>query len=232
MTRPANTGEPVTKDFDKTVFGRKRTAPEIAQVEAYWEALRGGRLVPDRSEVDPRGVDSALRNAFILERIAPGLARLRIAGQNLNALMGMEVRGMPFSAMIEPESRSDFAERLEAVFSEPAILRMDLESASGFGRGLLRAELIVLPLKSDFGDISRAIGCLVAHGPIGRAPRRFNLTSHRIKGLIGYGTGLAPVPDTREHAFGEAPAAPYASSKPVPDAPREGGHLRLIVDNG
>ena len=47
----------------------------IAEVEAYWEALRGVRMMPLRSEIDPRGIERALDHTFILERIAPGLAR-------------------------------------------------------------------------------------------------------------------------------------------------------------
>ncbi len=40
--------------------------PAIAQVDAYWEALRNGRLMPERAEVDPRGLECALEYAFIL----------------------------------------------------------------------------------------------------------------------------------------------------------------------
>jgi len=34
--------------------------PAVNQVDAYWEGLRDGRLMPERAEVDPRGLDSAL----------------------------------------------------------------------------------------------------------------------------------------------------------------------------
>mgnify|MGYP002713073288 CR=1 FL=1 len=44
----------------------------IGRVEAYWEGLRDGRLMPTRAEVDPRGITDALEQAFILEKIAPG----------------------------------------------------------------------------------------------------------------------------------------------------------------
>ena len=68
-------------------------APRPAQraldlVEAYWTALRGARLVPSRSEVDPRGIEAALDRAFVAERIAPGVARLRLAGAHLADLNG------------------------------------------------------------------------------------------------------------------------------------------------
>ena len=34
--------------------------------------------------------------------------------------------------------------------------------------------MLLLPLKSDLGDTSRALGCLVSDGKIGRTPRRFD----------------------------------------------------------
>lgn len=74
----------------------------MAQIEAYWEALRGSRLMPKRSEIDPRGIETALEYTFVLERIAIGMARLRIEGSHLNNLMGMEVRGMPLTSFITP----------------------------------------------------------------------------------------------------------------------------------
>ncbi|MDE1130590.1 MAG: PAS domain-containing protein, partial [Ascidiaceihabitans sp.] len=77
----------------------------LSQVESYWEALRGSRLVPKRSEIDPRGIEYALEYTFVLERIAIGMARFRIAGSHLCNIMGMEVRGMPLSSFITPSGR-------------------------------------------------------------------------------------------------------------------------------
>lgn len=61
--------------------------PAIAQTEAYWEALRGTRLMPDRADVNPRGIENLLEYAFIGERIAPGLVRLRLAGMHMSDLI-------------------------------------------------------------------------------------------------------------------------------------------------
>ena len=76
-----------------SMFGYKCETqfPAINEVEAYWEGLRMGRTVPMRSEIDPRGIERALEFTFILERIAPGLARFRLSGMHLNDLLGMEV---------------------------------------------------------------------------------------------------------------------------------------------
>src|SRR6056297_1889540 len=159
--------------------------PALAQVEGYWDALRQGRPVPFRSEVDPRGIDRALEYAFILERIAPGMARFRLAGMHLNDLMGMEVRGMPLTSFFEPESRRTVSDALEGVFEQPAVARLDLGGEAGFGRSPLEGRLLLLPLKSDFGEITRVLGCLGTHGPIGRTPRRFHVTAAQVEGLAG-----------------------------------------------
>lgn len=158
--------------------------PALSLVEAYWEGLREGRLVPRRAEVDPRGIDQALEYAFILERIAPGMARFRLAGMHLNDLMGMEVRGMPLTSFFVPDARSLISETLEHVFEEPATARLSLAGESGLGKPDLEAELLLLPLKSDLGDISRVLGCLVARGDIGRTPRRFSITETRRNPLL------------------------------------------------
>ena len=159
--------------------------PALKTVEAYWEGLRNGRPVPARSEVDPRGMQSALEFAFILERIAPGVARFRLAGMHLTDLMGMEVRGMPLTAMFVPESRAKLSEALEAVFETPQITVITLKAERGIGRGAMDAQLLLCPLKSDLGDVNRVLGCLQSKGEIGRQPRRFEVVDIQSRPLLG-----------------------------------------------
>ncbi len=83
-------------------FDSGRSVSPIRQAEAYWTALLTGRGVPMRSQIDPRGLENILEYTFILERIAPGLARYRLAGSHLNNLAGMEVRGMPLTTFLNP----------------------------------------------------------------------------------------------------------------------------------
>ena len=187
----------------------------MAEVRAYWEALRDGRDVPMRSDIDPRGIENALEYAFILERIAPGMARFRLAGMHLNELMGMEVRGMPLTAMFAPVGRKRIAEAMEACFTGVSVVEMVLQAETGVGKPPMTAKLLILPLKSDLGDVNRAIGCLIAEGPIGRTPRRFEAVSVSVvpvvagasvqrslpqpvspvmKGFAESGKGFAPAP--------------------------------------
>lgn len=171
----------------------------LREVEAYWELLRGSRIVPDRSQIDPRGFPGALPYSFLLERIAPGLARIRLTGRHLSDLMGIDLQGLPLTSLFQPEARPGIIEITSAVFEEPAVARLRLASGGGVGRQPIEAHLILLPLRDDLGDVTRAIGCLVAEGPIGRTPRRFTLTDTQCQTLIGYGRHPAS-------GFGQSPA--------------------------
>ncbi len=223
----------LVSDGDKVArFSEVRNAmrfPAIGQVTAYWEALRAGRAVPLRSEVDPRGIELALESAFILERVAPQVARFRLAGTALSDLMGMEVRGMPITAFFTTAAREDAGRRIEAVFQGPETAEFTLHAEAAPGKPALDARLVLLPLRSDLGDITRALGCLVADGPIGRAPRRFDLSEARMtKVEPGQPVRTTRTEIERVRGFAEprgdfvpmrAPAAPPAL---------RGMHLRLV----
>lgn len=227
---------------------RMRVAP-LAQIEGYWNALRGSRLLPLRSEIDPRGLKGALEYCFVLERVAPGIARLRVAGSHLGDLMGMEVRGMPISSFLTADARQEFAEMLEEVFETPATATITLSAETGLGRPPLKARMILLPVRSDLGDTSRVLGGFVTEGDIGRAPRRFSIDMIRLSPIVARDTtakdGPArPAPDAfrsfdRDHgadialprpaveARNEAPAMAEDSARfeqPIPGVP----YLRVV----
>ncbi|MGR3435580.1 MAG: PAS domain-containing protein [Shimia sp.] len=191
----------------------------IAEVEAYWQALRGSRMVPLRSEIDPRGIEQTLDYAFIVERVTAGVARFRLAGGQLNELMGMDVRGMPLTALFATESRETMIAAIQGVFDGPEALECSLESPGGAGRPALSAQMILLPLESDLGDISRAIGVVSSRGEMGRAPRRFTLGGTLHRRPLGYGNVPLPIDGPRpvENAFGDMPITP--PTQPRPKAP-------------
>lgn len=208
--------------------------PALGDVRAYWEALRDGRAAPYRSEVDPRGIERSLEHAFVLERIAPRVARFRLAGMHLNDLMGMEVRSMPFSALFTPRAREELGALLDSVFSGPRTAEISLAGETGLGRPAIAGAIVLLPLRSDLGDVSRILGCLVSEGAIGRAPRRFDIRDARTApiGVTAPDRGPAqraiPAPAPRAAGFAEA-ALPFAPARPQSAGRR--GHLRIVAEN-
>ena len=217
-------------------FDLIRPSQILMEMRAYWESLRKGRAIPDRADVEPRGIRSGLDYAFILERIAPGAARFRLAGRHLIDLMGMEVRGMPLCSLINPTFRGRLSDVLESVFKAPQIAEMRLSAEGGYARPALNARMLIMPLKSDLGDISRALGCFVSEGEIGRGPRRFDLLSDEISPVIPGALILEPSPSAA--GFTE-PAAPWkpAAMPPRPrvveaESPEERrARFKIITDN-
>lgn len=188
----------------------------IQQVRAYWQALRAGDGLPRREQIDPRGMAQALECVFLLERIAPGLARFRLAGTHLQDLMGMDVRGMPLTALFDPQSRARLTNALEPVFAGPAGLDLWLEAERGIGRPALEARMLLLPLVGSNGEPGMALGCLATFGDLGRSPRRFAI-SRALAEPMGV---LAP----------EQPAAApdAAATARAPLATGAASHLRLV----
>jgi hypothetical protein len=193
--------------------------PLIAELRAYWEALRGSEILPRRDQVDPRGIAGALEHSFLIERIAPGIARFWITGMLYNDLMGMDVRGMPMSCLFLGDSRDRLQLGLERMFRTPSILTLGLQAERALGRPQLLGKMQILPMLGRDDECTLAIGCLELSGDIGRAPRRFtiaNLQNSEITAPLGHTGVVAP-----------APAAEIATPRP-PRAQPGVPHLRLV----
>ncbi len=196
----------------------------LSQVEAYWEALRSGRDIPRRAEIDPRGIESALEFAFILERITPGVARMRIAGNHLHLLMGMEARGMPLTSFFRADDRQRIGDVLEEVFQTPATAELSMTGGQG---AALEARMILLPLKSDLGDVSRILGCLMSKGEIGLAPHRLTLRTATVRALDCAPRPVTPqlCAETGQRSGFQEPATPFDAAGKNRTRP---SYLRLI----
>ncbi|MFV0515497.1 MAG: PAS domain-containing protein [Jhaorihella sp.] len=184
-------------------FRNGRSLSPIRQAEAYWTALRSNADVPSRAQIDPRGLGNVLHHAFMLERIAPGHARFRLAGQHLIELAGMEVRGMPLTAFFVPAARSRIASVLDAVFGRPSVAELTLDIVPD--RAVGEARMLLLPLRCDRGEISRALGVLVAERAAGALPPcRFDLSATAMRPVGGASPGR-PEPAIPGFAESQAP---------------------------
>lgn len=211
-------------------------AAVLAQVRGYWHALRSQRrgALPHRSDIDPRGIANALTCAFLAERIAPGMARFRLAGTHLADLMGMDVRGMPVASLFDLDARPRLAEVLQQVLAMPGIGDLWLESPRGLGRGPLLGRMVFLPVEGD-GEAPLVFGCLVTDGAIGRAPRRLTITRAVVEALDSAPARQVSrpyLPDLAESPAAYTPNRPHelfsAPMTPPPRAKPGRAHLRLV----
>lgn len=158
------------------------------ELEAYWAALPRIGLLPRRSDVDPRCIERILPDAVILERVAPGVARFRIASQHLCDIAGGEVRGMPITALFSAAHRQQMTNALVDMFDRPATLHANLK---GTGPGLtrpLRGAMVLMPLCLDNGEVTRAMGAIVTDTTAASAPQRMALSDLQIRS-IGFDMG-------------------------------------------
>ncbi len=205
--------------------GRELNLSPLRQIEAYWAALCPDGGVPLRSAIDPRGLKNVLQFSFVLERVAPGVARFRIAGQHLVGLAGMEVRGMPVTALMTRPARPRMGAVLEHLFDTPAVAELTLSGERATFSRRLGACMLLLPLKSDTGQISRVLGALVSDGDAGAKPGRFNLDDATFRPVSG-GLTLSDPPTDREYAPNPEPAYQFAE-EPRPFR-RAAPHLRVV----
>jgi len=188
---------------------------QVQEVRAYWEAMRQGGRLPRRDDINPRGMASALEQVFLVEQVAPNHGRLRLAGMAISDLLGMDVRGMPITALLEPVARARLSDALGGLFRGEHILDLWLEAERGIGRPPLMARMLLLPMIGSHGEPDLALGCFCTKGEIGRAPRRFGIS--RIL--------REPLPASATEGFSPAFAEP-----PRPLCPPKGRpNLRLVV---
>jgi len=216
-----------TADFEKCL-----------ELHSYWNALRGLRQMPARSEFDPREIETALANTFVAEKVAPSVARIRVAGSLLNDVLGMDVRGMPISALFDPASRDALGEATRDLFSSPAMAVFELTARRGFNLHPMKARLLLLPMSDADGQVSRLVGCLDIAGGLGNTPRRFKIASMRRTDIKGeppqptrMDTELKKPEAVTSYAFAETPA-PFQHLDAAVKEPVVLLHkLRLVVDN-
>ena len=215
-------------------IGRRMNDPILDSLKQYWEKLRAGRLAPYRSEIDPRQFEHALENMFILEILADHSVRVRLAGMRLCELMGMEVRGMSPQAFMMPEDRQRFEGIVHSVAERPAVVECTLETVDYSGKSGT-AYLLLMPLRNDFGEITRILGCISDTGDRFEAPVRFRVTRVSTDDIVFSGE-QAPMPGFAEMREGykaseSRPAFSTIEGGATREEKREkpsGAHLRLV----
>jgi hypothetical protein len=192
----------------------------LQDLEEHWRELRtGSEHLPRREDLDTARIAGTLPHAFILERAAPGVARLRIAGRSVAALLGSEPKGLPLSVLFTPGARSGLQHWLERCFAGPALVDLFVEASQGALRQPLRGRLLLMPMLDTEGKVTRALGGLLMDGVPRRSGLRFELSDAvpRVEtlGSVARRVAFAESAETFVPGFREA----------------ERPYLRLVVSN-
>lgn len=208
----ANGGERLVRMRPAAVPSRRFSV--LAAAEAYWRGLAPPGCIPHRRAVAPRDFGPSLCHIYMATIVASGVARLRFAGRDVAGIFGMEVRGMPISALFDPGSRVRVHDAIDRAVRGPAIVELPLEMRQGALRRPRSGRMSLLPLCDETGVVTRLMGAMVFDGQDrggGRVQVSVPTTrSFRVERLVS--------PNT-------PPAAPDRGSR-RPDVA-----LRLVVDN-
>ncbi|MCW8842095.1 MAG: PAS domain-containing protein [Rhodobacteraceae bacterium] len=170
-----------------TAESLQRAYSPLKRIEAYWQSLRDvtpqGDGLPMRAEMDPRGIGTDLGHAFILERIAPGVFKIRVAGCLLTEMMGGQAHGLPFSRAFGRDAHDALAKVLQETCDRPAIARVSLAASRiGLQAGCV-GEMRLFPLRPDAHGTARLLGALAFAGRISPPPQPMALTGSFLRSL-------------------------------------------------
>jgi hypothetical protein len=133
--------------------------PEAAALHQMWSALRGTRTAPFRAELDAGKIGAKAPFLAIFEHVGPSNFRIRIAGDRLNRWFGLELRGMSVLAMVDGPARNHVQAALNRVVADPSVGVIRGQARALDGQAA-RYEMVLLPMRSDFGRIDRVLAGL------------------------------------------------------------------------
>jgi hypothetical protein len=138
------------------------TDTRLESLYAYWHALgvaAGG--LPAVQAFDPLHLPKVLANIWILE-VAPDTRRfrMRLAGENINAIYGRNIGGQYFRDLFEPNDLENIIERYTRALGGPAVFHATGSVYAAAGR-LTVGERLGLPMLGRSGITDTLLGATV-----------------------------------------------------------------------
>lgn len=130
----------------------------------YWNAQRGTRSAPERSEIEPAAIRAILADTFMVTFDPSEGHPFRIAGTRVCALFGRELKG---GALLQIWAREDREQLRDIVANVVAETVGVVGSASARNRagGVFDLEFLVLPLAYRGTASPRVLGALAPVEP-------------------------------------------------------------------
>lgn len=127
----------------------------------YWNALRGSRSAPDRRDIDPTRIRSALSNTFILELNDSQEFDFRLAGSHICTAYARELKGRSFTRLWHPRDRDAMDTLIRAVTEDHAVALVTFSGMTAI-HTRLAVETILLPVRHNGSTQTRLLGAMTA----------------------------------------------------------------------
>jgi hypothetical protein len=133
----------------------------LRRLTAYWLGKRAGRLMPAPRDIDAVEIPALLPYLWIYDFLPEARRfRCRLAGDEVNMLLGLSLRGRYLEEIAPPVALPLARERFLGVVDTPAI-------SHAVGTMLLASdrrvpgERMIFPLSSDGSQVDRVLGITV-----------------------------------------------------------------------
>lgn len=128
------------------------------QLYSYWLGLKGSRLAPARSEIEPNDIRNLLGDTFILEiNHRAKYIVYRLAGTRLCAAYGRELKGLGYLVHWEEEDNIEVLNAIQNVYSSytPTVISHHGQSEQ---KRFMEYETLMLPLQPIEDGTARILG--------------------------------------------------------------------------
>ena len=165
----------------------------IRELFEYWNARRGRRPAPERTDIEPGAIRRVLADTFILS-FEPRVGHpFRIAGTRVCALFARELKGEAFLDLWPAQRRKEMRDLLAIVAQESVGVVASVAGASADGAAV-SLEFLALPLSHHGQTDARLLGALA---PVAmpywfgiNALGALTLGSHRFIGTVAESEAL------------------------------------------
>jgi len=127
----------------------------------YWNGLRGARSAPDRRDIDPTRIRTALANTFILETEGNDDFKFRLAGSHLCTAYCRELKGRSFTSLWDKRDADAMDTLIRAVTEDHAAALVTFQGSTAISTKV-SFETILLPLRHNGSTQSRILGAMTA----------------------------------------------------------------------
>jgi len=130
--------------------------PALKPLCEFWDEVRGDRLLPSTSDIDPSQIAYILKDIAILDVIDPMNILYRLAGTGIAERMGEDPTGNNLIEMTAPDTRATVSKILHLIVSHPVGAIASYENIYSTGKRSV-VESLYLPLQKAEGQSDRII---------------------------------------------------------------------------
>ncbi|MES2905422.1 MAG: PAS domain-containing protein [Pseudomonadota bacterium] len=133
--------------------------PASLELYNYWNAQRGARTAPYRSEIEPADIRDVLSDIFILDVEGDGRYVWRLAGTRVCTVHCRELKGRNFISDWAGDNEEQMRSLLRTVVDKNLVAVVEIIGRNTRNQSI-EMEMILMPLHVEGSNEKRVLGCL------------------------------------------------------------------------